>query len=192
VKVLEKKRQYDFKRHLDPRNPDASIVNYRLVWYSASLLMYGWFLSWIAYDIFVWHKPITQVSLTNYVGAVTAMSLIWAGTKLFHQPGYVVVEQPRNQRPAQDKEPSKRRHQRLKKTELTQPPKPNRAQPETENPQEQPETLTTPTQTATPVSGCSCHVGYLGQHGKAKEIPEECLTCAKLIECTRSSYERTG
>jgi hypothetical protein len=191
VKVLDKKRGHDFKRHLDSKNPNASIVNYRLVWYAVSLLMYGWFLSWIAYDIFVWHKPVAQVSLTNYVGAVTAMGLIWVGTKLFHKTGHVVVDRPRNQKPAEDIEPSKGRRQPLKKTELTlqqvQLPQPSRAQPETETPSQEQKTPIPLTSTAMPVLGCGYHLGYLSQHGKAKEIPEECLTCAKLIECTRSS-----
>jgi hypothetical protein len=191
VKALDKKRGHDFKRHVDSKNPNASIVSYRLVWYAASLLMYGWFLSWIAYDILVWHKPVAQVSLTNYVGAVTAMGLIWVGTKLFHKTGHVVVDRLRDQKPAETEETSKRHRQTLKKIELMPPqaqlPQPTRAQPETETPSEEPETPIPQTPTATPAPGCGYHLGYLSQHGKAKEIPEECLTCAKLIECTRSS-----
>ncbi|MEM2969108.1 MAG: hypothetical protein QXJ76_07385 [Candidatus Bathyarchaeia archaeon] len=31
--------------------------------------------------------------------------------------------------------------------------------------------------------GCSHHLGYLKQRPKNTPIPEECLTCAKMIEC---------
>ncbi|MGB9842184.1 MAG: hypothetical protein ACPLKZ_05595 [Candidatus Bathyarchaeales archaeon] len=30
---------------------------------------------------------------------------------------------------------------------------------------------------------CSHHLGYLKQRPKSTPIPEECLTCAKMIEC---------
>lgn len=31
--------------------------------------------------------------------------------------------------------------------------------------------------------GCSHHLGYLKQRPKSTPIPEECLTCTKMIEC---------
>ncbi len=55
------------------------MMNRKFVWFSASLAMYGWFLFRIADDIFILHKTVTQVSLTNYAGAISAIALIWCG-----------------------------------------------------------------------------------------------------------------
>jgi hypothetical protein len=35
---------------------------------------------------------------------------------------------------------------------------------------------------------CSHHFGYLNQRSKGQKIPEECLTCQKVIECMRSRH----
>jgi len=35
---------------------------------------------------------------------------------------------------------------------------------------------------------CSHHFGYLNQRSKGQKIPEECLTCQKVIECMRSMH----
>jgi hypothetical protein len=36
---------------------------------------------------------------------------------------------------------------------------------------------------ATQPSGCPHYYGYLGQHPKNTPIPNECLTCIKIMEC---------
>ncbi len=36
---------------------------------------------------------------------------------------------------------------------------------------------------------CSHHFGYLNQHPGIKEIPDQCLTCKKLLECKFSKSE---
>jgi hypothetical protein len=33
-------------------------------------------------------------------------------------------------------------------------------------------------------SGCTHHFGYLASHPKSTPIPQECLFCPKLLECT--------
>ena len=33
------------------------------------------------------------------------------------------------------------------------------------------------------VQGCPHHFGYLGEHPKNTPIPNECLTCTKIMEC---------
>jgi len=35
----------------------------------------------------------------------------------------------------------------------------------------------------TGVQGCPHHFGYLGEHPKHTPIPNECLTCTKIMEC---------
>jgi hypothetical protein len=195
VKVLEKKRAYNFKQHLAMMNHDARIIRYKLAWYSVSLFMYGWFFSWIAYDIFVWHKPIIQVSLTNYVGIITAMGLLIAGAKLFFKSADAIFERPRNQKLTADEERSKPRRQGLKKTELPQPQmqlsKSFRAHPEPHNPVGRLKSPTLPAPTAMRVSGCHYHFGYLSEPRKSRDFPEECLVCGKLIECGRA-IQRVG
>jgi len=31
--------------------------------------------------------------------------------------------------------------------------------------------------------GCPYHFGYLSQRSRKEEIPEECMTCKKIVEC---------
>jgi hypothetical protein len=157
--------------------PFTSILNYRVIWFSASLFMYGWFLAWIAYDIFVWHKSIMQVSLTNYVGAITAMALIWGGTIFFKTPKQVVVELPKKQKAIKEKIPRKR-SRRPSKLKTSTPPQLEQApliQPENKN--EPAPLLKTSEETATVSSKCSRRIK------SSLEIPDKCLTCKELIQC---------
>ncbi len=72
-------------------NSRTKIVKYQVVWYAVALVLYGWFLGWIAYEIFALHKPISAVSMTNYVGAITAMALVWTGNIIFTVPAANVL-----------------------------------------------------------------------------------------------------
>jgi hypothetical protein len=188
VKVLDKKRGDYLKRQIDPKRHDFGVLRYQVAWYSVSLILYGWFLGWIAYDLFVWHKPIFQVSLTNYVGAITAMALLYAGTKLFYKSSKVVVEQPLKNRPAEKR---KRKHQGAKETVLTLPqkqPAPSRQlEPPQQHQLEREEVPATPKPATPPVPGCGHHFGYLSQPRQSKDFPEACLMCGKLIECGRAT-----
>jgi hypothetical protein len=155
----------------------ASILNYRVIWFSASLFMYGWFLSWIAYDIFFWHKSIMQVSLTNYVGAITAMALIWGGTIFFKTPKHIALKLPKKQKTFKEMIPRKQTHKPLKlktstSSQLEQLPL---VQPE---PETEPTPLMKPLEeTATASSKCSRRIK------NSLEIPDQCLICTELIQC---------
>jgi len=202
VKVIEKKRAINVIRNLTLRIPhkfpQASTVtsiinslNNRVIWYSATLLLYFWFLYWIAYDIFVWHKPITEISPLNFAGAITAMALIWIGTKLpttFKIPLKHTIRLPQkheNQKPQQDQptkenKPKKRKH-------TTKPPTP---QPTTQTPTPQPQQHQTPPQPQqTKLQTCTHHYGYLHQPGNINNIPDECLTCPKVTKCLTQIQE---
>jgi hypothetical protein len=179
VKVMPKKRVENIIQHLSLRRPHTRTIHHQIIWYSASLLIYGWFLSWIAYDILIWHKPITQVSITNYAGAIIAMALIWAGTKIFKlprqiaQPPTTQPEKPKEQEPEKDQKPEKRKIQH-------QEPQPT--------PQEQPQTqLQTepqpPKHTIPNLRGCKQNLSYLHEPENNKEIPDHCLTCTELLKC---------
>ncbi|MCW4055067.1 MAG: hypothetical protein NWE84_09170 [Candidatus Bathyarchaeota archaeon] len=61
----------------------ASILKHQALWYASSIAVYTWFLYWVAYDFFVWQKPIAEINAVNYVGAIAAITLIWAGTRIF-------------------------------------------------------------------------------------------------------------
>jgi len=192
VKVIDKKRSYYLiLRNLSLRIPHkipqasmiTSMINNRVIWYSVSLLLYFWFLYWIAFDIFVWHKPITQVSTINYAGAITAMALIWIGTKLpttfkhtLRVPKKHETPIPQDE-PKKETQPKKRKHTSPKpttQTPLSQPP------PQLTQPEPQQHRLKQPTSN---IPGCTHQFGYLHQPGKINDIPDECLTCQQVTKC---------
>ena len=83
VKALSKKRKHQTTRNLSFNIPEASMIKYQALWYSISIALYIWFLYWVSYDFFVWHKPIAEVNLVNYVGSIVSIAFIWAGTKIW-------------------------------------------------------------------------------------------------------------
>jgi len=82
VKVLPKKRKHQMTRNLLVNLSKASMFKYQAFWYSACIAVYIWFLYWLCYDFFVWHKPIAEVNAVNYIGAIASIAFIWAGTKI--------------------------------------------------------------------------------------------------------------
>jgi outer membrane biosynthesis protein TonB len=140
--------------------------------------MYGWFLGWIAYDILVWHKSVIQVSLTNYVGAITAMALIWAGTVIFNAPTHGILERfSRKPRNLKEKTHKKRVRKPSKPTASISPPLEQLPQVKPE-PQPEPVSLLKPPEEKTDTSpGCSRRIR------NSLEIPDRCLTCRELLQC---------
>jgi len=192
VKVIDRKRSYylilrNLRLRIPHKIPQASMItsmiNNRVIWYSVSLLLYFWFLYWIAFDIFVWHKPITQVSTINYAGAITAMALIWIGTKLpttfkhtLKFPKKHETPKPQDE-PKKETQPKKRKHTSPKptiQTPLSQP------QPQLTQPEPQQHRLKQPTSN---IPGCTHQFGYLHKPGKINDIPDECLTCQQVTKC---------
>ena len=165
------------KSHAISKKLFTSIFNYRVIWFSASLFMYGWFLSWIAYDIFVWHKSIMQVSPTNYVGAITAMALIWGGTIIFKTPKHVAMELPKRQKTFKERIPRKRSRKpsKLKASTPSQLEQLPLVQPEPET--EPTPLLKPPAETVKASSKCSRRIK------SSLEIPDQCLVCPELIQC---------
>ena len=82
VKALPKKRKHQMTRNLIANIAKASILKYQALWYASFIAIYIWFLYWVAYDFFVWHKPIAEINAVNYIGAIAAIAFIWAGTKI--------------------------------------------------------------------------------------------------------------
>jgi hypothetical protein len=80
--VVTKKRWHQ-TRNLGFNNPQASFIRYEALWYATFIAIYVWFLYWVAYDIFVWHKPLVQVNVMNYAGSIASIAFIWAGSKIW-------------------------------------------------------------------------------------------------------------
>ena len=82
VKALPKKRTHQTTRNLRFNITEASMIKYQALWYSTFIAVYIWFLYWVSYDFFVWHKPIVEINIVNYVGSIVSIAFIWAGTKI--------------------------------------------------------------------------------------------------------------
>ena len=151
MKALPKKRTHQFKQQPTLQLPHVSIIQRKVLWYSGALVSYSWFLSWIAYEIFLLQKPLAEVSVINYVGVTASMAFIWAGTKLWKTvPHPAQLEQKRTmpkilERPIQNKTKSPRQQR--------------------------------------PRKAVANRCGHLNSRQVAREIPDECLTCQKAINC---------
>ena len=146
--------------------------------------MYSWFFSGIAYDIFFWHKPITQGSMMNYVGSIAAMALVWAGAWLFKTPKRIVAERLRKRKESSKEKTTKKRSRRKSiATEHTQTTEQIIAMPKSQLELEQPIVMAKPEQTGNPISGCTHKFDRRPHSEKVSEIPDACLTCKDLVQC---------
>ena len=144
---------------------DTSVVKQQLFWYSISIAVYAWCMFWIAYDFFVWHKPILQGNIANYIGASASIAFIWAEAKLF-----------KNKQPKKKPDPPKQ----------PKPEKTQETQPQQQKPQQtltQPEKPTKPKRNHTNHAACVHLTGNLTDHQNPNQMPDECLTCTNLIQC---------
>jgi len=156
----------------------TKMMNRRFVWFSASLAMYGWFLFQIANDIFILHKAITQVSMANYAGAITAIAFIWCGTIVLKaQP--VAVLHPigkmlKNFRKQKEQSNTGRTTSMAVHLEHF-----SAAQiiPVTVMPSKPPAKHKTPRRKSLTGSKCQTHMT------SSLNIPDSCLTCKELIVC---------
>ena len=83
MRVSPKKRIDKLRLSLAVNLTAASMVKYKLFWYTASVAAYSWFMFWIAYDFFVWHKPLIQGNVINFIGAAASIAFIWIEAKFF-------------------------------------------------------------------------------------------------------------
>jgi len=140
----------------------ASVLKFQALWYLSFITVYVWFMYWVACDFFVWHKSISEVNPVNYVGAITAIALIWAGTKILKPDRIKASSQQQNLLPPQSAPQPK------------QPPQ----KPIPQKPQQK---------AALANSTCTHYLGYLNQRQKQQEIPAECFTCEHIIKCMGST-----
>ena len=94
------KKRWHQTRNIGFNNPQARIVKYEALWYAAFIAIYVWYLYWVAYDIFVWHKPLVQVNVMNYAGSIVSIAFIWAGSKIWKsKPMNMRKQQPEKPQP---------------------------------------------------------------------------------------------
>jgi hypothetical protein len=199
--VLPKKRINQLKLRFSWNMLDTSVVKQQLFWYAISIAIYGWFMFWIACDIFVWHKPLLQGNIINYIGASASIAFIWVEARLLKskraKKKLNPPEQPKPQKPQEKQtEPPKPQYN------VTQPASPSPPPPKQthtnktklihtqhtehlknhQNPNP-PTTLTQKPQPHINNDTCIHDTGFLKNHQDTTQIPDECLTCTKLIEC---------
>jgi hypothetical protein len=162
VKALPKKRKHQMTRNLTANITKASMLKYQALWYASFIAVYIWFLYWVAYDFFVWHKPIAEINVVNYIGAIAAIAFIWAGTKIL-KPDRIKAATPQQtllpQKPTPQSEPQPKQHLPQKTAPAAAPAN----------------------------SACAHYLGYLNQRQKSQEIPAECFTCEHVIRCMGST-----
>ena len=130
--------------------------NLQALWYVIFTSIYVGCIFWVCYDLFVWNKTIFEVNIITFAGSVLSILLLWAGTFIW-----------KNDRTKNQTYEVKHLYE--------QKPTPNTTQ--TEQQIQQP-------QTKTPESKCKHYCGYLKNRDKSEEIPEDCLICEKLIQCS--------
>jgi hypothetical protein len=174
MKVSQKKSIDPIKLHSPVNLTAASLLKQQLFCYAASVTVYAWFMCWIAYDFFVWHKPLTQGNIVNYIGVAASIALIWIEAKFFQTQRLkqkIVTTQP--------PEPKKERQKRKQTKQQTDNPlNTQRAEPvsKLEEMQIQPTFLK-----------CKHFVNQQDHN----QIPDECLTCTNLLQCCTNRKQTT-
>jgi hypothetical protein len=165
------------------------------VWYIPFLWSLAWYSYWIFRNAIVLKTPLLEGNILDYLGAALSIAaLLFAGyrartpikrsveaasARLPFQKNHLAKSgqnQPLPQRPVQNVhiEPTKQiRPPQLKQ----QPIEPNRLQKETMLTQKP--LKSTPNNTA-----FSSNIAQSGKGHASKSLESECLTCAKLIDCT--------
>ena len=179
MKVLPKKRLNQLKLRFLGNLQVASLSKYQLFWYSASITVYAWFVFWIAYDFFVWQKPLLEGNIANYIGATASIALIWAEAKLLKSK----QSKPKLDAPKPPQQPQQ-----------PKPRKPHAKQTEQPKPQQNPTQTATslPTQeTRTNFATCVHYTGYLKDRQISTQMLDVCLTCTNLLQCLNNRKQTT-
>lgn len=149
-------------RNLIANIGQASMLKYQALWYTSFIAVYIWFLYWVAYDFFVWQKPISEINVVNYIGAIAAIAFIWAGTKILKRDRIKAANPQQillSQKPATQSRPQSKKSLPQKTAPVASPAN----------------------------SACAHYIGYLNQRQKSQEIPTECFTCKDVIRCMGST-----
>ena len=156
--------------------------NLQALWYVIFTSVYVWCIFWVCYDLFVWNKTIFEVNIFTFAGSVMSILLLWVGTFIWKndrtKKQTYKINYPNKQKPTSI---NTQTEQQIKQPQTKTTPYPHtqitQKTTQTEQQIKQPQTKTTE-------SKCKHYCGYLKNRNKAEEIPEECLTCEKLIQCS--------
>ena len=154
----------------------------RALWFAASLTLFIWFLYWISYDAVVWNKPLAEAKSINYAGLIISLASLFVAAaigKIF-QVGKPALFFGR----AQDKTqiPQALQTQQVKQVQQLQ--EDNKILPveEKQKPIVNRDSSTPPK--------CGFYFGYLHEHQRAEDIPEDCLTCTRVVNCLSPTNDR--
>ena len=115
MKLLPKKRKHQTARDLLVNLSKSSLLKWQALWYSSCIAAYLWFMYWVAYDFFVWYKPIFEANLVNYIGSIAAIALTLVGTKIFKRNQVKTTRSQQTMMP-QKPEPQLETQQRARET----------------------------------------------------------------------------
>ena len=182
---------------------------YKQMWYVPFIWSFAWFSYWIIFDIVVWNKPLAQVNSLNYIGAATSAIFIltaspirrrlqkgvvfasarlgrglhrvsaFFGNKLRKRLSHITLR--RRQESSQAEKPKPQEPQ-------VKPSRTRRARRVTKLSQAEPQMLQIPQTQQTqqpsppPVSSTLPSFDCSSQNGAYGGM-DQCLICAKLIDC---------
>ena len=157
--------------------------NLQALWYVIFTSVYVWCIFWVCYDLFVWNKTIFEVNIITFAGSVMSILLLWAGTFIWKndqtKKQTSKIEYPYKQKPTST---IMQTEQQIKQPQTKTTPYPH-TQIITQNTTQTEQQIKQP-QTKTTESKCIHYCGYLKNRDKAEDIPEKCLICEKLIQCS--------
>jgi hypothetical protein len=190
-----------------------TIGKIRIFFVATFTALSGWYLYWYASDVFIWHKSILNINMTNLYGTIVSVALILLAAKLKSVTNFPSARMQ-----------SKKLQETIqinsaKPIEIQNEPTPKltytsthhhvsiKEQLETDNIHDTPTQISTSFMTEKPKqttnkharsnknqvqprndpNECAHFLGYLCEPDKSKEIPEQCLTCKNLIDCLRKT-----
>lgn len=83
VKASPKKHKHLISLNLRFSLLKTSTDKYQALWYSTFVALYFCFLFWMSYDFFILHKRIFELNAASFIGSISSIGFIWAGTKIF-------------------------------------------------------------------------------------------------------------
>jgi len=179
---------------------------FQIFWYAIFLSIYIWFMFWICYDLFVWNKTVFEVNVISYVGSVGALAGLWVGTLIWkrrssrkqHLQEDILLDKKDSLLDTEEISDKLFNNEEISDSLLNNeesavesvqvlPIQGIQAIQGTQTTQEtqtiQESQAIEPIQQDNIGYGCNHYLGYLKQK-KDKQIPEECLTCKDLLNCS--------
>jgi hypothetical protein len=162
--------------------PRVNIPIMRSILALVSTASFLWFLYWISYDVLVWNKPLVKVNLVNYAGAILSVAFVFAGFQWKKLKDKVDAAEKKEINIEQTK--IEKQVGTVKRNEVT-----FEEQVKIEKPRhvrkgvKRKNKSVDPTEASSKIDGCAYNLGYLHQIPKGEEIPGECMTCQRLLQC---------